>query len=255
MRSIVLVGLLVLTGCGNQARLDYYAAVQASAEAQARESEARYAALSTMARGDGEASVAAVMAIALAQKPTIQPQFIEDDALKWASILAGPVAAVASLAIQADLSRDLNDSNKDIAIARINADANTDQALYSALTRPQPTPLPSVGADQLDSIVDGLVTLGVAGIDGVGAVGANALDTSTVLSLESMDNLVSVSTTGYQTIEEIVSKSYMTIDSIAEDCGGCGSCFTCTPPDVVIEPPVDPCGDGGLVVSPGICTP
>jgi hypothetical protein len=254
MRYILLMGLAFMVGCSNQARLDYYAAVQSAAEAQAKESEARYAALSTMARGDGEASVAAVMAIALAQKPTIQPQYIEDDALKWAQVLAGPVAAIASLAIQADLSRDLNDSNKDIAIARINADSQTDQALYSALTRPQPAPLPSIGADQLDAVVDGLVTLGVAGIDGVGTAGTNALDATTYLSVESMDNLVSVSKTGYQTIEDIVGQSYMTIDKIGENCGGCGSCFTCTPPDVVIEPPTpdqpDLCVSPCVAVSP-----
>ena len=204
-----------------------------------------------MARsGDAASSTAAVMAIALAQKPTIQPQYIEDDALKWAQVLAGPVAAIASLAIQADLSRDLNDSNKDIAIARINAENETDQALYSALTRPTPTPAPSIGVDGLGVVVDGLVTLGSTGINSVGDMGVVGIDATSALGIVGMESTLEATHKGFQTVEEIVSQSYMTIESIGENCGGCGVCVTCTTePPGVVTPDVTPT-EPELCVSP-----
>ena len=238
MKKLIALSLILLAGCSNQARLDYYAAIQAAAEAQARESEARYMALSNMARsGDPGASTAAVMAIALAQKPTVQPQYIEDDALKWAQVLAGPVAAIASLAIQADLSRDLNKNNSKVAIARLEQDAATDQALYEAITRPQPTPAPSISVDGLGVVVDGLVDLGTAGISGVGSMGQSGLDAVLDISTLGITSVSSTATTGYQTIEEIVGQSYMTLDSIAAQSPR------------VVTPDVTPT-DGDLCVSP-----
>jgi hypothetical protein len=223
--------------------LDYYEAVAKVNQAQAAESEARYNALVNMSRGTGEASVAAVMAIALSERKQVAPQFIEDDALKWASILAGPVAAVTSLAIQADLSRDLNKSNQKIAIARIDADAATDQALYSALTKDAPTPTPYLGVDGLGVVVDGLVTLGTAGLSGVGDMGA--------LGMESTLTATSI---GYQTIEEISKHDNVTLENIVEHLKT--TCLICQMPPV--DPPVVTVTGGvcdGIDFSPSVCVP
>lgn len=242
MKALTIAIAILLTGCGNQARLDYYESIAQVNQAQAAESEARYNALVNMSRGDGEASVAAVMAIALSERKQITPQFIEDDALKWASILAGPVAAVGSLWIQADLSRDLNKSNQKIAVARIEADAATDQALYSAFT--QPTPTPSLGVDGLGVVVDGLVSLGTTGIAGVGDMGAMGIQSVT-----------DTSALGYSTIEEIVKHDNVTIESIVGHLKS--TCLICaTPPDggVVVPTTIDPC-EGGLDFSPSVCVP
>ena len=236
MKILAIAIAILLTGCGNQARLDYYESIAQVNKAQAAESEARYNALVNMSRGDGEASVAAVMAIALSERKHVAPQFIEDDALKWASILAGPLAAVGSLWIQADLSRDLNRSNQKIAVARINADAATDQALYSAFTQAAQTPATQVGIDGLGLVVDGLVSLGVSGVSGVGNMGA--------MGIQSVTDTAAL---GYSTIEEIVKHDNVTIENIVGHLKS--NCLICTMP-----PPtnVNSC-DGGLTVSPSFC--
>lgn len=244
MKILTIAIAILLTGCGNQARIDYYNSISEVNKAQAAESEARYNALVNMSRGTGEASVAAVMAIALSERKHVAPQYIEDAALSWGRILAGPVAAIGSLWIQADLSRDLNKSNQKVAVARIEADAATDQALYSALTRPTPTPTPSLGIDGLGVVVDGLVTLGTAGISGVGDMGA--------LGIQSVTD---TSALGYATIEEIVKHDNVTIENIVGHLKS--NCLVCTtPPDggVVVPTTIDPC-TGGLDFSPSMCVP
>ena len=216
MKTILMVVLVVFTGCtGPSAREEYYAAVAKAAAAQAQEAQARYTALTSMAgRGcaaqecDGAASVAAVMAIALSSYTPIQPAYIESTALKWASILVGPITTLGALSIQSDLSRDLSRSNRDLGIARIEADAATDIALFGFLSTPAPTPNPIVFPDivfpdplapgistaELDIVVDGLVDLGLAGMDGI----------------------EDVSETGFQTIEDIVIADNMTLENLTE---------------------------------------
>lgn len=272
-KILMLVGLIVLTGCSNQARLDYYSAVEAAATAQARQSEAKFEALSRMAQGDGEASVAAVMAIALSQERVVQPQFIEDDGLKWAQVLAGPIAAIGSLWIQADLSRDLNANNSRVAVARIEQEATSERALYAALTAPQPTPSPSLGIEGLNVVVDGLVALGaggmngiqqvgVAGIDGVGTMGALALGATQqmgVIGLNTVSDTAALGIEGigamggqgFQTVEAIAAEHNMTIKHAIDSIGTC--CVTCGCPDTPVVTPgtTDPACSGFSPQPPG----
>jgi hypothetical protein len=256
-KILVVFALAAVTGCSNQARLDYYAAVQSAAEAQARESEARYQALSTMAAGDGEASVAAVMAIALAQKPVIQPAYIEDDALKWASILTGPLVSLGALAVQADLSRDLNKNNTRVAIERINAEAASDQQLFSALARPQN---PSIGNEQLGMVVDGFVQLGSAGLRSTESLGLIGIQSTASTGQAAFTALTGQAEYGYQTVENIVASDNDLLKHVVMDLNDCNGscappCYVCQvpEPDPVVEPPV--CSPGP-VVSPNIpCEP
>ncbi|HUW46679.1 MAG TPA: hypothetical protein VMW50_12895 [Dehalococcoidia bacterium] len=210
MKSIMIATLVLLAGCtGPSAREDYYAAVQAAAAAQAQEASAKYLALSTMAttsraNGDNSATVAAVMAIALSQYTPVQPAYIESTTLKWAQVLVGPITTLGALSIQSDLSRDLSRSNRDLGIARIEADAATDQALYGLLATPAATPAdiifpdinippaPPVGISDaaLGNIINGLVDIS--------------------------GGIQAVSTTGYQTIEDIVANQNVTLENVVD---------------------------------------
>lgn len=243
MKYAIVVLVVILTGCssGPSAREAYYAAVKQAAAAQAQEAQAKYLALSTMATtarasGDNSAAVAAVMAIALSKYTPVQPAYIEDITLKWAQILVGPLTTLGALRIQSSLSRDLSNSNRDLGIARIEADATSEQALYSVLARPTPQAPdinfpdivfpdavdPSIGIDGLELVIDGLVDLGTAGLD----------------------SLQETTATGYLTIEQIVANQNTTLENVTDGLQPIITPITVTP---VINQPV--------VIQPVVTTP
>ena len=137
---IAITGLLVsVAGCSGQARQDYYEAVQVSSIAHSNTQAARYQALSRIAsntngKGDGAAAVAAVMAIALAKQTTIQPAYIESEALSWGKVLAAPIAGITALAIQADVSNNNVKQQNKTARAQINASTIEQGNLLNALS-------------------------------------------------------------------------------------------------------------------------
>ena len=127
--------MLAIVGCSGQARKDYYEAVQVSSIAQSNTQVARFQALRDMANiegGDSSAAVAAVMAIAMMRENTVQPQYVESEALSYTKALAAPLTGVAALVIQADLSNKTNKQNNKTARAQIDANSAEQQALFGA---------------------------------------------------------------------------------------------------------------------------
>jgi hypothetical protein len=261
--KLMLVGFLVmLVGCsGPSAREDYYAAVAMASAAQAQEAQAKYVALTAMATtsrtaGDDSASVAAVMAIALSQYTPIQPRYIEDQALKWAGILVGPITTLGALSIQSSLSRDLSDNNRDLGIARIDADAETDRALYGALTQqsysevPVAPQIPSgLTGDDLNMVLQGFEAISLAGFSEIGTTGRTGIETINVnsqaaystietVALEGLDKLHWAQEAGYQTIENVVSTEHMTLEKAIDHISEGGCCYTCGGPCEPVDPPV-----------------
>ena len=117
---------LVLVGCSNQAAQDYYIAVQASSMAQAQVAQARYDALADMAAtGSSESKTAAVMALAMYRPEVVEPRYVESDALRWASVLGGPVASVAGVYINSEQAVKLSKISNKTARAQIDSTANT----------------------------------------------------------------------------------------------------------------------------------
>ena len=126
--------MFLVMGCSGQTRKDYYEAVEVSSVAHSQTQIARFEALSLIAGKDGDSAskVAAVMAIALLRQTTIQPQYIESEALSYTKALAAPLTGVAALLIQADLSNQTNKQNNKTARAQIDASSAEQTALMDA---------------------------------------------------------------------------------------------------------------------------
>lgn len=124
MKTLILTGALVLTGCSTAG--DYYKSVDASnahnvslAKAHAEAEAIRYQALMRIAEsGDATAKVAATMALALgantrqSQAAVAQPQ--RSEALEWASILVPGVTQ--GLSIYYNAKTNINANNNATAL-------------------------------------------------------------------------------------------------------------------------------------------
>ena len=164
MKKLLTIGILFLSaymvGCANTQTTEYYNAVQNAAIAQAKIMEARYEALGKIAGNGGEASTAAVMALAMTNQAPIVPQAQKSEALQWAQILAGPVASLGSMWLSNDATKTMARYSRDAQLANISADqANTEQ-LYGML-----------GTNSTN-----MTTLGLGGLGAVTNVSNNAFD-------------------------------------------------------------------------------
>jgi len=164
MKKLLTIGILFLSaymvGCTSTQTTEYYTAVQNAAIAQAKIMEARYNALGQIAGNGGEASTAAVMALAMTNQAPIVPQAQKSEALQWAQILAGPVASLGSMWLSNDATKTMARYSRDAQLANISADqANTEQ-LYGML-----------GTNSTN-----MTTLGLGGLGAVTNVSNNAFD-------------------------------------------------------------------------------
>jgi len=175
----------VLVGCSSNAAKDYYSAVEKTARANADAHNAKMNALAIMAQNaDPSAQGAAVMAIALSQTPTVVPQYVESNALKWASIIVPSVSNLGGLAIQANVAKNASDNSKEIQLAT----QSTNQAIQLG-NQQMVSGLINGNSLAAQGTTDALVTLGVAGINAVNLAG---------------EQTVSVAETGFSTVQNIV---------------------------------------------------
>ena len=164
MKKLLTIGILFLSaymvGCTSTQTTEYYTAVQNAAIAQAKIMEARYEALGQIAGNGGEASTAAVMALAMTNQAPIVPQAQKSEALQWAQILAGPVASLGSMWLSNDATKTMARYSRDTQLANISADqANTEQ-LYG----------------MLGTTSTNMTNLGLGGLGAVTNVSNNAFD-------------------------------------------------------------------------------
>jgi len=189
MKAALLAVLLFMVGCASTNEL-YYESVQKTAEANARAVQAKFDALSKIASsGDGQAASAAVMALALTSTPNSQPIPQKSEAIQWASILASPVTSLGMMWMQADSAKTMARYNAQVDLAQVAADAQTEQSLYGSFSDISQAGFTAMGNVDYTPFVDGMVTLGTAGIDGavtLGTVGINGV--------------ADVSTTGFNTL-------------------------------------------------------
>ena len=164
MKKLLTIGILFLSaymvGCASTQTTEYYNAVQNAAIAQANIMTARYEALGKIAGNGGEASTAAVMALAMTNQAPIIPQAQKSEALQWAQILAGPVASLGSMWLSNDATKTMARYSRDTQLENIRADqANTEQ-LYGML-----------GTNSTN-----MTNLGLGGLGAVTNVSNNAFD-------------------------------------------------------------------------------
>ena len=223
--GLTLIAVLLATGCaGNQAARDYYMAVQSSAQAKAQADTARYAALAKMAGNGGEASVAATMAIALTQPQTITPQYVESDALKWASVLAPSVTTLGLGFVQAGVAKNASDnatqvqmasfaSNEAIQLGQQNMVSNLGQSW--ATTAAGSADLAIAGFNALNTAGQQTVDLGVAGLNTADSIAGAGFDANTNIATAGFNATTTVAGLGFATADSIATTGFTTVDSVA----------------------------------------
>jgi len=134
----------------------------------------------------------------------IVPQYVEDSALKWAQVLATPVATVAGLGIQASVAKNASDNAARVQLANFQSNENIQlgqqQMLVDSL---------AVSGAGTQAAVGGLVDLGVAGFDALNIAGEQTADVATV-GLGTAD---SIATSGFTTADSIATTGFATADN------------------------------------------
>tara|TARA_B100000965_G_scaffold66159_1_gene51863 strand:+ start:8760 stop:9398 length:639 start_codon:yes stop_codon:yes gene_type:complete len=135
MKKLLATGLIALSlgACASTSTTEYYEAMERAALAQAKVQEARYNALGRIAgEGDG-AATAAVMALAMTNQTPIVPQAQQSAALKWASVLSGPVSSLGAMWLSNDSTKTMARYNRDTSIANITAEQANTSELYTLM--------------------------------------------------------------------------------------------------------------------------
>ena len=201
-----ILAVLLLVGCASSST-QYYEAVQKAAEANSRAAQAKFDALAAIASaGDGQAASAAVMALALTQTPSINPVPQQSDALQWASVLASPVTSLGMMWMQADSAKAMSKNNMVVDLARVKAESSDNQALYGSFV--------NAAGITGDVAITGLTTMGTA----VGNVDYTPfVDGMVTLGTAGMTNLVNLGTDGFDTNQSIATAGFTQIGLTAED--------------------------------------
>ena len=207
---LIAISCMVIVGCSSTSQ-QYYEAVQKTAEANAAAAQAKFDALSKIASaGDGQAASAAVMALALTQTQSVQPIPQQSEALQWASVLATPVTSLGMMWMQSDSAKTMARYNSQVDMARISADAETQQALYGtfAANSAATASVASAGFDAMGNIdytpfIDGMVDLGTAGFDANTAIATVGLNTADNLGTTGMNNLTNLGAAGMANLVDL----------------------------------------------------
>ena len=204
--------LVIATGCASTNEL-YYQSVQKTAEANSRAMQAKFDALSAIASsGDGQAASAAVMALALTSTPNTQPIPQKSEAIQWASILATPVTSLGMMWMQADSAKTMAKHNAEVDLARVAANSSDAQALYGSFVSTNgitgdvaTAGLNAVGNVDYTPFVDGMVTLGTAGITGAVDLGTAGFDSNVALGSAGITGVLDMGTTGITGVVDVAS--------------------------------------------------
>ena len=196
MRLFLVALLVTLVGCSSTTS-QYYEAVEKAAQANAAASKAKFEALSKIASaGDGQAASAAVMALALTQTPSVTPIPQQSQAIQWASILAAPVSSLGMMWMQADSAKTMAKYNANVDLARITADATTQQALYGSFVGMNETTGAVASNVDYTPFINGMVTLGTSGMDGLVDVSNAGLNSAVAISNTGFETTAAVSNAG-----------------------------------------------------------
>jgi hypothetical protein len=199
---ISILALLFVTGCANTSQENYYRAIGEAAEANARQQEARYLALSGMAASqDPTTSAVATMAIAMTQDRIVAPQYVESESLTWGRILAAPVAAVAGIALQADVAKNASDNAARVQMANFQSQENIQLGNQSMVLGLGQQYAESTAATAVS--VGAIADLGQAGFDALAVSNQAGLDATTGIASQGLDAVSDVSRDGFVLAEDL----------------------------------------------------
>ena len=225
MKRLGFVLCLFLGGCAS-ATTEYYEAVTAAANANAAASQAKFDALSAIATaGDGQAASAAVMALALTQTPTVAPVPQQSQAIQWASILAAPLTSLGMAWVQSDASKTMAKYNADVSLARVAATSQSNAALYGTFAdMNQATAdvgiagLGAAGsAPDYSDFIDGMVTLGTAGITGAVDLGVAGFGSNTDIATAGITGVVDISNTALTSVVDMGNAGITGVTTVSLD--------------------------------------
>lgn len=207
--GLTLFAIIFATGCaGNQAARDYYLAMQAAAQENAKASTARYNALAQLASsGDPGAATAATMAIALSQDQVIQPQYIESSALKWAGVLAAPVTTLGLGVVQAGVAKNASNNAAQVQMASF--------ASNEAIQLGQQNMVSTLGsqwATGANASSQALVDLGVAGFGALNTAG----DQTVALGTAGLTTAGTIATAGFTANENIATAGMNNLNEMGQ---------------------------------------
>lgn len=213
----LILAVLAVTGCASNSS-QYYEAVQKTAEANALASKAKFDALSAIASsGDGQAASAAVMALALTQTSSVTPIPQQSEALQWASILAAPVSNLGMMWLQTDSTKAMAKYSRDVDLARVSADATTQQALYGSFVSMGETTATVASNIDYTPFVDGMVTLGTTGMDNLVDLGTAGFDANTTIATNGMNNLTQLGTHGMSQLYGLGTNGFTSLVSLGNN--------------------------------------
>ncbi len=217
MKAALLGVLLIMGGCASSNSL-YYEAVQKTAEANSKAAQAKFDALAQIASsGDGQAASAAVMALALTQTSNVQPIPQKSEAIQWASILASPVTSLGMMWMQADSAKTMARYNAQVDLAAVQADAQTQQALYGSFSDISSAGFTAVGNVDYTPFIDGMVNLGTTGMDNLTTLGTAGFDANVDLGTAGITGVVDVATTGITGVVGLGTVGYETMLLMDQD--------------------------------------
>ena len=224
-KALLMSALIALTGCSSTTT-QYYEAVTATAQANAAASQARFDALSAIAAaGDGQAASAAVMALALTQTPTIAPVPQQSQAIQWASVLAAPLTSLGMAWVQADTSKAISQYQAQVDMERIRGNGATQQALYGTFAdMSQGTVdvatagLGAAGsAPDYSDFINGMITLGTAGITGAVDLGIAGFGANTDIATAGINGLVDLGNAGITGVVDIGNAGITGVTTVSSD--------------------------------------
>lgn len=215
MKAIIALFFAALvTGCASSTS-QYYEAVQRAAEANSAAAQSKFEALSKIAAsGDGQAASAAVMALALTQTSTVQPIPQQSEAIQWASVLASPVTSLGMMWMQADSAKTMARYNSQAELARVAAESKDNQALYGAFVDTASAGYSALGNMDYTPFVDGMVTLGTAGIDGAVDLGTAGFDSNVTLGTAGINGVVDMGLAGIEGVADVSTVGFGTLLSL-----------------------------------------
>ena len=140
-------------------------------------------------------------------------------AIQWASILAAPLTSLGMAWVQSDASKTMAKYNADVSLARVAATSQSNAALYGTFAdMNQATAdvgiagLGAAGtAPDYSNFIDGMVTLGTAGITGAVDLGVAGFGANTDIATAGMDGLVELGGAGITGVTNVSLDAFDTI--------------------------------------------
>lgn len=250
MKILLVITLMTLAGCSNQAATRYYNAIAEANRAEAAAYQAKADALKAVAQADPSVAGAVAMALALSSTRTVAPAYIESEGLSYTKALAGPLATLGGAYMAADVAKTGIRSNERVQIQASQASSQTlvgiadaisagnaasNQAIVDVATAPSPN---VVDADFAQAALSTVETVATGSQESLVTVANSGLDATTVVAQDGMNMIHNTASDGLQTVETIALDNNATILELSNNLQPVITPTEITP--IVIQPVVTP---------------